>query len=128
MTWRVGRVQAKDDGGIVEALNGIRYSTVQGLVVAVPLPRRLVPLQLLPSGCLFRNGYVGCRRDRHKDISWVELARPGMEVCVEKGMHNESARLSYRGYGMNRIMGLSVFVRQDEMTDSILRRRGGESI
>lgn len=27
MTWRVGRMQAKDDGGIVEALNGIRCST-----------------------------------------------------------------------------------------------------
>jgi hypothetical protein len=32
MTWRVGRMQAKDDGGIQEALNGIRCSTVQGLV------------------------------------------------------------------------------------------------
>lgn len=52
-----------------------------------------------------------------------------MEVCVEKRFaHNESVRLSYRGYGMICIMGLSVFVRQDEMADSILRRRRSESI
>jgi hypothetical protein len=63
MTWRVGRVQAKDDGGIVEALNGIGCSTVQGLVVAVLLP---LPFRL---GVVFDNDYVGCRRDRHKDIS-----------------------------------------------------------
>lgn len=67
MTWRVGRVQAKDDGGIVEALNGIRCSKVQGLVVAVPLPLPLpLPFRL---GVVFDNDYIGCRRDQHKDIS-----------------------------------------------------------
>lgn len=61
-------MQAKDDGGIQEALNGIRCSTVQGLVRLSRFPCLCLPFRL---GGLFLsdNDYVGCRRDRHKDIS-----------------------------------------------------------